>query len=64
MYLFQANRLGTPFGATVQAADAYERDLCNFVDVPLADWWDGYRGTGVIVLSYGGLVLKMFVSHF
>eukprot|EP00434_Breviolum_minutum_P039159 symbB.v1.2.034763.t1/scaffold4498.1/size38904/4 len=28
----QANRLGTPFGATVQAADAYERDLCNFVD--------------------------------
>ncbi|CAE7308439.1 LRRC74A [Symbiodinium natans] len=28
----QGNRLGTPFGPTVAAADAYERDLCSFVD--------------------------------
>ncbi|CAK9014501.1 unnamed protein product, partial [Durusdinium trenchii] len=28
----QGNRLGTPFGPSVEAADAYERDLCNFVD--------------------------------
>lgn len=27
----QGNRLGSPFGSRV-AADAYERDLCNFVD--------------------------------
>jgi len=28
----EGNRLGTPFGPNVAAADAYERDLCNFID--------------------------------
>lgn len=35
-WLWQGNRLGTPFGPSVEAADAYERDLCNFVDALLA----------------------------